>query len=85
MEQHISLTEAEWRVMEELWAAGPLTGRAVAQRMKERCGWSRSTTLTMLHRLEEKGAVRGAAEGKEPKVFSPLLGREDAALQETTH
>ena len=79
----MGLTQAEWSVMECLWEAGPLTGREVTRRMEKSCGWSRSTTLTLLGRLEAKGAVAGAPEEKGPKVFRPLLGREDAALEET--
>lgn len=82
-EDRISLTQAEWSVMECLWEAGPLTGREVVQRMEQRCGWSRSTTLTLLGRLEHKGALRSVPAEKGPKVFSPLLRREDAALEET--
>lgn len=83
MDRSISFTQAEWSVMECLWEEHPLTGREVTQRMQQRCGWSRSTTLTLLGRLEAKGAVQSTPEEKGPKVFSPLLGREDAALQET--
>lgn len=83
MDHDISLTQAEWEVMECLWEESPLTGREVTQRMQQRCGWSRSTTLTLLGRLEAKGAVKSAAEETGPKVFSPLLAREDAALRET--
>ena len=80
--QNANLTAAEWDVMECLWEQAPLTGRDVTEKMSEKCGWSRSTTLTLLSRLEAKGAVSGdAAEGK--KAFRPLLSREDAALQET--
>ena len=84
MEQEgIGLTQAEWSVMERLWEEGPLTGREMTARMEARCGWSRSTTLTLLSRLEAKGAVSGAPDGKGPKVFSPVLRGEDAALRET--
>lgn len=78
----IGFTEAEWRVMECLWAHAPLTGREAAQRLQTETGWSRSTVLTLLRRLEEKGAVTsGTADGL--KTFSPLVRREDAALRET--
>ena len=78
----ISLTAAEWSVMECLWEKSPLTGREVTELMKARCGWSRSTTLTLLSRLEAKSAVAGSSDtGK--KAFFPLICREDAALQET--
>lgn len=79
----ISLTQAEWSVMECLWEAGPLTGREVVQHMEQSCGWSRSTTLTLLSRLENKGALKSIPAEKGPKVFSPVLRREDAALEET--
>ena len=82
-EKRISLTQAEWSVMDCLWDAGPLTGREVVQRMEQSCLWSRSTTLTLLTRLEHKGALESLPAEKGPKVFSPLLKREDAALEET--
>ncbi len=81
-EKRSALTEAEWQVMEALWEAAPLTGRELTEAMAAKTGWSRSTTLTLLRRLEEKGAVR-SAEGEGKKSFSPLLRREEAALRET--
>lgn len=45
-------------------------------------GWNRSTTLTLLSRLEAKGAVHCDSEGVK-KLYSPVISREDAALQET--
>lgn len=78
----IKLTEAEWNVMECLWEASPKTGRETAQLMQKRNGWSRSTTLTLLRRMEAKGAVICNDDG-DIKTFSPQIHREDAALQET--
>ena len=80
--QQVKLTDAEWQVMECLWAGDPMSGREVTQALEPKTGWSRSTILTLLSRLEAKGAVAGNSEGGK-KLFSPLLGREDAALQET--
>ena len=78
---YIDLTSAEWNVMECLWEKSPRTGREAAEWLKERVGWSRSTVLTLLRRLEEKGAVSGdERDGK--KSFRALLRREDAALRE---
>ena len=45
-------------------------------------GWSRSTTLTLLSRLEAKGAVGTETDGR-LKTFVPLVSREEAALRET--
>ncbi len=80
--ENVSLSEAEWKVMEELWKRESATGRELCEQMDDRCGWNRSTTLTLLRRMEAKGAVESALEGS-VKVFRPLLRREEAALRET--
>jgi BlaI family penicillinase repressor len=80
--QEINLTSAEWSVMECLWELSPRTGREVTEWLRERTGWSRSTTLTLLRRLEAKGAVESDTKSG-MKSFRPLIRREDAALQET--
>ena len=80
--ESISLSEAEWKVMEELWNCAGATGRELTERMEQRCSWNRSTTLTLLRRMEGKGAVESVQEGP-VKTFRPRLRREDAALRET--
>lgn len=81
-DKQISLTEAEWSVMECLWEKSPRTGRETVQWLDRKMGWTRSTTLTLLRRLEAKGAVAGDRSG-EPTTFRPLIAREAAAVQET--
>lgn len=81
-EKHISLTEAEWTVMECLWEKAPRTGRETVAWLEAKVGWTRSTTLTLLRRLEAKGAVAGDTEG-ELKTFRPLIAREEVAVRET--
>lgn len=81
---HMGLTEAEWQVMECLWDAAPRTGRAIIDALHKTTGWSRSTTLTLLRRLEDKGAASAESEGG-VKHYRPQVAREDAAVQETEH
>lgn len=81
-QQKIHLTEAEWKVMEFLWEKSPRTGRQATDWMAENMEWNRSTTLTLLRRLEEKGAVTiGRRNGV--KQFKPALSRKAAAIQVT--
>jgi len=80
--KHYSLTEAEWTVMECLWEKAPRTGRETVAWLDAKMGWTRSTTLTMLRRLEAKGAVAGDTDG-ELKTFRPLVAREEVAVRET--
>lgn len=77
----IRLTEAEWTLMEELWSAEVLTGREATDRMAEKLDWNRSTTLTHLRRMEEKGAIR-ADSGAGVKRYRPAVSRDEAARQE---
>ena len=79
--KNLTLTEAEWTVMECLWEKSPRTGRETVAWLDQKMGWTRSTTLTMLRRLEAKGAVAGDTEG-ELKTFRPMIAREEVAVQE---
>lgn len=81
-EKNITLTDAEWNVMECLWEKSPRTGRETVAYLNEKMGWSRSTTLTLLRRMEEKGAVSSEMVDN-LTMFSPCITREGAAVQET--
>lgn len=76
------LTAAEWHLMECLWEKSPRTGREATEYLAQHAGWSRSTTLTMLRRMTDKGLI-ACAEAGGVKVYSPLLARNDAALRTT--
>lgn len=80
--EHINLTGAEWSVMECLWEHSPRTGREITEYLTQKAGWNRSTTLTLLSRLESKGAIASNSDGGK-KTFSAVLRREDAAMRET--
>lgn len=76
------LTPAEWHLMECLWEQAPRTGREVVDYLRETMGWSKSTTLTMLRRMTQKGLLRCDERG-EVRCYYPLVVREDALLRET--
>ncbi len=76
------LSTAEWNLMESLWEYAPKVGSQIVRDMEERTGWSRSTTLTMLRRMTEKGLILCEDSGQ-MKTYAPLIGREEAARKET--
>lgn len=82
MDQTIDLSPAEWRIMEYLWEKSPLTGRELTEQLGHEVGWSRSTTLTLLRRMESKGMVCADSSGTVKQYF-PAVQRMDAAMQET--
>lgn len=78
-----SLTSAEWYVMEALWQHNHCTGREAVEQLAKAVNWSRSTTLTMLRRMTEKGLVR-CEESDGVLTYSALIPQEEAVQQETT-
>ncbi len=82
MPQRLDMTPAEWHVMECLWEQAPRTGREATEYLSQHAGWSRSTTLTMLRRMNEKGYV-SCEERDGMKSYAPLIPREKAVLKET--
>lgn len=78
----VSLSDGEWRIMNLLWENPPQTIMELTRALKKDRGWSKSTVITMLNRLEAKSAVHHE-EGQRAKQFYPSIERADAALQET--
>jgi BlaI family penicillinase repressor len=81
-DSNISLTPAEWNLMECLWDSWPKTGREATEYLNRSVGWTRSTTLTMLRRMTEKGLI-SCQEVDGMNSYSPLIVRDDAVVQET--
>ena len=78
----INLSDSEWKLMNCLWSRSPRTIMELTAAMKADTGWSKNTVITMLSRLEAKGAVRHQ-EGERAKRYFPVMDRRDAARAET--
>ena len=78
----VNLSDSEWKLMNRLWEQSPRTIMELTATVKDDTGWSKNTVITMLTRLEAKGAVRHE-EGGRAKRYFPAVNREDAALTET--
>ena len=78
----ITLSDGEWKLMNRLWDDAPRTITELVAALREETGWSKNTVITMLCRLEAKGAVRHE-EGQRAKLYYPVTDREDAARTET--
>ena len=76
------LSDGEWILMKELWDHAPLTIMQLTAALKEATGWSKNVVITMLDRLEKKGAVEVGSNGK-ARLYYPILDRQDAARRET--
>lgn len=78
----VNLTAAEWNVMEFLWEKSPQTAMQLVAQLQLQVGWAKSTTMTMLARMEKKGLLR-CADLEKPRHYTPAVRREDAVRQET--
>lgn len=77
----IALSSGEWRIMECLWERSPRTLMEIVREVMAATDWSKSTVVTMVGRLESKGALT-YGEGR-PRRYSAAVTREQAALRET--
>ena len=78
----INLSDSEWKLMNRLWDRAPMTIMELTAALREDTGWTKNTVITMLSRLEAKGAVRHE-DGLRAKQYYPLIRREDTARAET--
>ena len=77
-----NLSDGEWKLMNKLWEQAPRTITQLTAALQAETGWSKHTIITMLSRLEAKGAVYHE-ESTQAKRYFPRLPREEAAQTET--
>ena len=78
----VHLTGGEWNVLDCLWDNSPQTVMELVSVLGEKVGWAKSTTITTLRRMEDKGLVRCETAGKGKRYF-PAVDREAAVVSET--
>ncbi len=70
----VNLSDSEWKLMNRLWDQSPRTIMELTAALHPETGWSKNTVITMLSRLEAKGAVR-YGEGGRAKRYFPAVAR----------
>ena len=79
---NVSLSNMEWKLMNRLWESAPMTLMQLTRALASDTGWTKHTVITMLTRLEGKGAVGWEQVGR-TRHYSPLVSREEARREET--
>ena len=67
-------TQGEWNVLSCLWERAPMTAMELAAALEEKVGWAKSTTLTTLRRMEEKGLVTARTVGR-ARHYTPAVDK----------
>ena len=60
MEQY-HLTDSEYRFLQVVWEAEPVGSGQLVELCREKLGWKKSTTYTVLKKLCEKGVLRNGS------------------------
>ena len=77
----VSLSDGEWKIMNQLWECES-TITNLKNELSVDTGGDKHIIITMLSRVEKKGAV-AHRDGGRAKVFYPLVTREEVSMQET--
>lgn len=69
--------ESEYRFCLILWENEPICSRELSELCKEKLGWSKTTTYTVIKRLSERGVVKN-----ENTVVTSLVSKDEAQISE---
>ena len=82
MSDPVSISDAEWIVMEVLWRWGGAAAGDVIHALSDQKDWNHRTIRTLLARLVEKGVVETVANGNR-SLYRPAVRREKCVRQES--
>ena len=77
----VSLSDGEWKIMDRLWER-ECTITELKNMLSAETGWDKHIIITMLSRMEKKGAA-AHRDGGRAKIFYPLVSREEVSMRET--
>ncbi len=69
--------DSQYRFCLILWENEPIGSRHLSELCKERLGWSKTTTYTVIKRLCDRGVIKN-----ENTVVSALVSKEEAQMAE---
>lgn len=73
----LKIFESEYRFCLILWENEPISSRALSELCKEKLGWSKTTTYTVIKRLSDRGVVKN-----ENAVVTSLVSKDEAQRAE---
>ena len=77
---HISISDAEWQVMNVVWEGQPLTAQEIVAALERDNDWAPATVKTMLHRLVKKQVLSHESQGNR-YVYRSAVRRSDCIRQ----
>ena len=77
MKEIPKIHEGEYRFCLIMWENEPIHSAELARLCKERLGWARTTTYTIIHRMSERGVLKS-----ENAIITSLIKKEEVQLRE---
>jgi BlaI family penicillinase repressor len=81
MARSVQISDAEWQVMEPIWATGECSAADVIKHLRTTHDWNHSTIRTLLARLVEKGALAYDVDGSR-YIYRAAVTRQQCVRQE---
>lgn len=78
--ENLKLCDSDYRFMLIVWENAPMKSGELAGLCKEKLGWKKSTTYTVIKKLCEKGYIQN-----ENAIVSVLIPKEKAQAEETEY
>lgn len=76
----LRLCDSEYRFMMLIWENEPLKSGDLVKISKEKLGWKKSTTYTVIKKLSERGFIKN-----EDTIVSALVTKEECQLAESEY
>ena len=80
----ITISDSEWKIMNALWEKSPKTITELTKELSDQTGGSKHTIITLLKRLDAKGAVY-YEEGERAKQYYAKIPQNEAIMEEAKH
>ena len=74
---HCKINDSEYRLCEILWDNEPINSTELMKLCREKLGWSKATTYTVIRRLSERGIIQNVN-----SIVTSLVSREEAQTAE---
>lgn len=76
----VSISDAEWQVMNVVWDDEPVTAQEIIAKLAQHADWAPATVKTMLHRLVKKQVLMHESHGNR-YVYRARARRDDCVTQ----
>jgi BlaI family transcriptional regulator, penicillinase repressor len=73
---NVTISAAERRVMDALWASQPLSAEQIADTVTRQQDWTLATVKTLVNRLLKKGAITATRDGRR-YLYAPVIDRDE--------